>query len=128
MNNKNPKNPTPSPKGKNNLGLIGKNSHPLPLPNEKDPRPLGIALEEGRDAHEQVIRSGCNSDVLVFTILVDMYAKWEHGGCWESVQQDAVTKCCLFNNHNIGTCEMLTRAEGIEIILTNASGRCAARP
>jgi len=86
------------------------------------------ALEEGRDAHEQVIQSGCNSDVFVFTILVDMYAKWEHGGCWESVQQDAVTKCYLLDNHDIGTCEMLTRAEGIGIILTNASGRCAARP
>ncbi len=81
------------------------------------------ALEEGRDAHEQVIQSRCNSDVFVFTILVDMYAKWEHGGCWESVQQDAVTKCCLLDNHDVGTCEMLTRAEGIGIILTNASGR-----
>jgi hypothetical protein len=44
VDNKNPKNLTPSPKGKKNLGLLGKNSHPLPLPKEKDPRPLGCML------------------------------------------------------------------------------------
>jgi pentatricopeptide repeat protein len=34
-----------------------------------------VALEEGRDVHEQVIQSGCESNVFVGTSLVDMYVK-----------------------------------------------------
>ncbi|CAM6061598.1 unnamed protein product [Sphagnum tenellum] len=33
------------------------------------------ALEEGRQAHEQIIQSGCEADVFVGCSLVDMYAK-----------------------------------------------------
>jgi pentatricopeptide repeat protein len=34
-----------------------------------------VALEKGRDVHEQVIRSGCESNAFVGTSLVDMYVK-----------------------------------------------------
>jgi len=34
-----------------------------------------LVLEEGRRAHEQIIRSSCESDVFVGSSLVDMYAK-----------------------------------------------------
>jgi pentatricopeptide repeat protein len=34
-----------------------------------------LALEKGRPAHEQIIQSGCESDVFVGSSLVDMYAK-----------------------------------------------------
>ncbi|CAM6030174.1 unnamed protein product [Sphagnum balticum] len=34
-----------------------------------------VALEEGRGVHEQIIRSGCESEVYVGSSLVDMYAK-----------------------------------------------------
>jgi pentatricopeptide repeat protein len=34
-----------------------------------------VALEEGRLAHEQIIGSGCDSDLFVGSSLVDMYAK-----------------------------------------------------
>jgi len=34
-----------------------------------------VALEEARCAHEQIIQSGCESDVIVENSLVDMYAK-----------------------------------------------------
>jgi pentatricopeptide repeat protein len=34
-----------------------------------------VALEEGRHVHEQIIETGCNSDVFVGNSLVDMYAK-----------------------------------------------------
>ncbi|CAK9875983.1 unnamed protein product [Sphagnum jensenii] len=34
-----------------------------------------LALEEGRHAHEQIVQSGCESDVFVHSSLVDMYAK-----------------------------------------------------
>jgi len=33
------------------------------------------ALEEGRRAHEQIIQSGCESDIFVQSSLIDMYAK-----------------------------------------------------
>jgi pentatricopeptide repeat protein len=33
------------------------------------------ALEEGRHAYEQIIQSGCDSDVFVESSLVNMYAK-----------------------------------------------------
>jgi pentatricopeptide repeat protein len=34
-----------------------------------------VALEEGRHVHEQIIQTGCNSDVFVSNSLIDMYAK-----------------------------------------------------
>ncbi|CAK9878571.1 unnamed protein product [Sphagnum jensenii] len=34
-----------------------------------------VALEEGRHTHQQIIRSGCESDVNVQNSLIDMYAK-----------------------------------------------------
>ncbi|CAK9214564.1 unnamed protein product [Sphagnum troendelagicum] len=34
-----------------------------------------LGLEEGRHAHEQIIQSGCESDIFVGSSLVDMYAK-----------------------------------------------------
>jgi pentatricopeptide repeat protein len=34
-----------------------------------------VALEEGRCAHEQIIQSGCDSDIFMGSSLVDMYAK-----------------------------------------------------
>ncbi len=34
-----------------------------------------VALKEGRSVHEQIIQSGCESDVFVGSSLVDMYAK-----------------------------------------------------
>ncbi len=34
-----------------------------------------LALEEGRRAHEQIIQSGCESDIFVQSSLIDMYAK-----------------------------------------------------
>jgi len=42
-----------------------------------------IALEEARCAHEQIIQSGCESDVFMGTTLV--HNMWEHGRCLESV-------------------------------------------
>jgi pentatricopeptide repeat protein len=34
-----------------------------------------LALQEGRHAHEQIVQSGCESDVFVHSSLIDMYAK-----------------------------------------------------
>jgi pentatricopeptide repeat protein len=34
-----------------------------------------LALEEGRCAHEQIVQSGCESDIFVQSSLIDMYAK-----------------------------------------------------
>ncbi len=34
-----------------------------------------VTLEEGRCVHEQIIQSGCESDIFVRNSLVDMYAK-----------------------------------------------------
>ncbi|KAK9280731.1 hypothetical protein L1049_003619 [Liquidambar formosana] len=42
------------------------------------------AIEEGRDIHEQIIRSGWEKDVFVGAALIDMYAKC---GCVESARQ-----------------------------------------
>ncbi len=48
-----------------------------------------VALEEGRCLHEHLIESDCWSDVFVGNSLVDMSLR-EHGGCLESVRQDAI--------------------------------------
>ncbi len=51
-------------------------------------------LEGGRLAHEQLIRSGCKSDVFVGTSLVDMYAKCgsieDAGGVFNKMQSQNV--------------------------------------
>ncbi len=52
---------------------------------------------------------------------------WEHWGCWESVQQDAISKCGYLDHHDIGTCQMPARAKGTVTISTNAIGRCATK-
>ncbi len=80
------------------------------------------ALEEGKCAHEQIIQSGLESDVFVGNSLVDMYCQMcNHGRCLEGVQQDAFTQCGLLDCHDIGTCEVWTRAEGIRPSPTNAT-------
>jgi hypothetical protein len=43
-----------------------------------------VAPEDGRNVHEQIIQSGCESNVFVGCSLVDMYM--QNGGCLESVQ------------------------------------------
>jgi hypothetical protein len=46
------------------------------------------ALEDGSWAHEQIIQSGCGSDVLVGSSPVDMYAKCGgHGGGLENINK-----------------------------------------
>jgi pentatricopeptide repeat protein len=59
-----------------------------------------VALEEGRCGHEQIIQSGCKPDVFVGSSLVDKM--WEHGGCLESVQEDAILRCGPLECHDIG--------------------------
>jgi hypothetical protein len=48
-----------------------------------------VALEEGRCAHEQIIKSGWDSDVFVGNFLIDIYAK-RRSIDLESVQQHAI--------------------------------------
>jgi len=60
------------------------------------------ALEEGRHMHEQIK-----------VVLSLMCLLWKHGGCTESVQQDAIMECCLLDCPDYRTCEMWTRAQGI---------------
>ncbi|CAK9217321.1 unnamed protein product [Sphagnum troendelagicum] len=63
-----------------------------------------VGLEEGRCVHDQVIASGCKSDVFVGSSLVDMYAKC---GSLEDAQrvfskmptQDAVTWTAMILGH-----------------------------
>jgi len=38
---------------------------------------------------------------------------WSHGRGFKSFQQDALTSCGLLDSHDIGTCEIWTRTEGI---------------
>jgi hypothetical protein len=44
---------------------------------------------------------------------------------FESVHENAISKCSDLECHNIGTCEMWARAEGTGNILINATGGCA---
>ncbi len=53
-----------------------------------------VALEEGRCAHEQIIKSGWDSDVFVGNFLIDIYAK-RRSIDLESVQQHAIMRCGL---------------------------------
>jgi pentatricopeptide repeat protein len=65
-----------------------------------------VALEEGRHVHEQIIETGCNSDVFVGSSLVDIYAKCGSMENAESIQQDVVLRCGYLDHHDIRTCEM----------------------
>jgi len=65
-----------------------------------------VALEEGRHVHEQIIETGCNSDVFVGSSLVDIYAKCGSMEDAESIQQDVVLRCGYLDHHDIRTCEM----------------------
>jgi pentatricopeptide repeat protein len=65
-----------------------------------------VALEEARCAHEQIIQSGCESDVIVENSLVDMYAKCgSMEDAWRVINkmpsQDVVTW-----NAKLGGCAM----------------------
>jgi pentatricopeptide repeat protein len=40
---------------------------------------------------------------------------WEHGGCLESVQQDAILRCGHLDSHDIGACEMWERQKALEL-------------
>jgi hypothetical protein len=51
----------------------------------------------------------------------------EHGGCLESVQQDAISRCGYLDLHDIGTCAMRPRAEGTGTIPTNATRGCVTK-
>jgi len=53
-----------------------------------------VALEEGRCAHEQIIKSGWDLDVFVGNFLIDIYAK-RRSIDLESVQQHAIMRCGL---------------------------------
>jgi pentatricopeptide repeat protein len=52
---------------------------------------------------------------------------WEHGGCLESVKQDAISRYDHLDCYDIWTCEMWARAEGTGIISGNTTGRCATK-
>ncbi len=87
---------------------------------------LGV-LEDCRLVHEQLIQTGCNSDLFVrvprLTCMQNLGALRMLG---ES-SADAILRCCHLDHHDTGTCEMWARAEGTGNILTNATGRCAKR-
>ncbi len=85
------------------------------------------ALQEGRQVHEQIIRSGCEADVFVGYSLVDMYAKCRHVKDAWRVFKNVISRCGRVEHNDIGACEMWARAEGTGIISTNAAGRCTAR-
>jgi hypothetical protein len=60
------------------------------------------ALEDSRLVHEQLIQSGCRSDVFVGSSLVDMYAKCGRWRALESVQQHAISKCGQLEHNDMG--------------------------
>ncbi len=60
------------------------------------------ALEDSRFVHEQLIQSGCRSDVFVGSSLVDIYAKCGHWGHLGSVQQHAISKCGQLEHDDMG--------------------------
>ncbi len=82
------------------------------------------ALDDGRLVNEQLIQSGCESDVFVGSSLIDMYSKCGSIEDAPSVQQDAISNCGHLDHYDMGTCEMRARAEGTGTILTNAGGGC----
>ncbi len=64
-----------------------------------------VAIEDGRCAHEQIIRSGWDSNVFVENSLVEMYAKCgSMEKCLESVQQDAISRCGHLECHTWRMC------------------------
>ncbi len=68
-----------------------------------------VALEEGRCAHEHIINGGWDSNVFVFVILVDMYAKCgSMGDAWrvfnkmpshDVVSWNAILGGCAMHGH-----------------------------
>jgi pentatricopeptide repeat protein len=79
------------------------------------------ALDDGRLVHEQLIQSGCESDVFVGNSLIDMYS-WGQRGCLPSVQQNAIANCGHLDHYVMGRCEMRSRAER-----TGTSDKCGRR-
>ncbi len=85
-------------------------------------------LGGGRLVHEQLIQSGCESNVFVGSSLVDMYAKSgsiEHASrVFNKIpySQDVVIWTAI-----IGTCAIQARAEGTGTVLTNVTGGCATK-
>jgi pentatricopeptide repeat protein len=82
-------------------------------------------IEEGRCVHQQIIRSGLESDVFVGSSLVDMYAKCgsieDAGKVFEKMpSQDVVSWTAIILGH-----AMQGRAECIGTIPTSATGGCA---
>ncbi len=57
------------------------------------------AIEKGRCVHEEIIQTGYESDVIVGSSLIDMYAK-----CGS--MKDAHTECHLLDFYDSGICEM----------------------
>jgi len=51
---------------------------------------------------------------------------WEHPGCLDNVQQDAISKCGHLECHGIGPCKMWAMVEGTITISTNAT-RCMTK-
>ncbi len=82
------------------------------------------ALEESRQAHEQVIQNGCEVDVFVGCSLVDIFATCRSMDSRDA-QQDAISRCGHLEWHGIGTCQIWAWTEGTQSILTNATRRCA---
>jgi pentatricopeptide repeat protein len=64
------------------------------------------AIEKGRCVHEEIIQSGYESDVIVGSSLIDMYAKCGSMEDAHSFQQDAHTECHLLDFYDSGICEM----------------------
>jgi hypothetical protein len=54
-----------------------------------------------------------------------MYAKCGSIDDACSVKKNTISRCGHLEGHDIGTCEMQSRAQGIGTISTNEIGRCA---
>jgi len=81
-----------------------------------------VAPEDGRNVHEHIIQSGCQSNIFVGCSLVDMYM--QNVGAWRMLGECS-TRCHLqighLDSHDIGTCEMGARPEGTGTISTKAT-------
>jgi pentatricopeptide repeat protein len=68
---------------------------------------IEVALKEGRQIHNHIIKRGYESDVFVGSSLVDVYAKC---GSIEDAQRVfhkmPHAQCCLLECNDLGTCEM----------------------
>jgi pentatricopeptide repeat protein len=90
--------------------------------------------EKAMQLFQWMQQEGMSPDKFTFVQVIDscvglrnVCKMWEHGGCSERAQQDAITWCSPLECHNIGICEMWAKVEGTGTILTNAIGRCPAR-